>query len=183
MRPDRELLTVGHGTLGESQLTELLQAAGVEALVDVRTAPGSKRHPHVGRAEMERWVPDAGIAYYWEPRLGGWRKPGLGSPNTALRNESFRGYADYMQSEQFWEALDEVLDRATKRRTTVMCSESVYWRCHRRLIADAATIGRGVNVLHLCHDGSLTTHQLTEGARSAEGRPVYDVGTSAPLGI
>jgi uncharacterized protein (DUF488 family) len=176
-----ELLTVGHGTLSEEQLTGLLRGAGVETLVDVRTAPGSRRHPQVGRTEMERWVPEAGIAYYWEPRLGGWRKADPDSPNTALRNGSFRGYADYMRSEQFWDALDEVLGRAAKNRTAVMCSESVYWRCHRRLIADAATIGRQARVLHLAHDGRLTPHQLTEGVRPAGGRPVYDVGTARPL--
>jgi uncharacterized protein (DUF488 family) len=181
MAAETQLLTLGHGTLGQAQLTGLIRAAGVEVLVDVRTAPGSRRHPHVARAEMERWLPAAGVAYQWEPRLGGWRKPNPGSPNTALRNESFRGYADYMQSPQFWDALDAVLDLAGNHRTAVMCSESVYWRCHRRLIADAASIGRGTEVLHLGHGGSVSPHQLTEGARSAGGLLVYDVGTSAPL--
>ena len=112
---------------------------------------------------MERWLPAAGVAYQWEPRLGGWRKPDPSSPNTALRNESFRGYADYMRSAQFWEALDAVLDLAGERRTAVMCSESVYWRCHRRLIADAAFMVRGTDVLHISHNGSLSPHQPTDG--------------------
>jgi uncharacterized protein (DUF488 family) len=176
-----ELLTVGHGTLGQDELTGLLRSAAIEVLVDVRTAPGSRRHPHVGRAQMEQWVPDSGIAYQWEPRLGGWRKTAPGSPNTALRNDSFRGYADYMQSEPFWDALDQVLELAANNRMAVMCSESVYWRCHRRLLADAAAIGRGASVLHLGHDGLLVPHQLTEGVRSLGGRPVYDVGTAQPL--
>lgn len=126
-------------------------------------------------------MPAAGIAYEWEPRLGGWRKAEPSSPNTALRNESFRGYADYMRSAPFWAALDAVLAAAAKQRTAVMCSESVYWRCHRRLIADAACIGRGATVLHLGHDGRLSPHQLTEGVRSLEGQPVYDLGTTGPL--
>lgn len=176
-----QLLTLGHGTLGQTELSDLLRALGVEALVDVRTAPGSRRFPHVARGEMERWLPAAGVAYQWEPRLGGWRKPDPSSPNTALRNESFRGYADYMRSAPFWEALDAVLDLAGERRTVVMCSESVYWRCHRRLIADAAFMVRGTDVLHISHNGSLSPHPPTDGARLAEGGLVYDVGTSAPL--
>ena len=155
--------------------------AGVDVLIDVRTAPGSRRHPHVARAEMERWVPAAGVAYQWEPRLGGWRKAGPASPNTALRNESFRGYADYMRSEPFWDALDDVLKVAGTHRTAIMCSESVYWRCHRRLIADAASMARRTKVLHLGHDRALSAHQLTDGARSENGLLVYDVGTSEPL--
>jgi uncharacterized protein (DUF488 family) len=159
----------------------LLRSAGLEVVVDVRTAPGSRRHPHVARPEMERWLPEAGIAYLWEPRLGGWRKPDPASPNTALRNDSFRGYADYMRSEQFWAALDSVLDGAAQKRTAVMCSEAVYWRCHRRLLADAASIGRGAEVNHLGHDGGISPHRLTDGVRPADGRLVYDLGTSEPL--
>lgn len=89
-----ELVTVGHGTLSSVQLAELLRDAGVRCLVDVRTAPGSRRHPHFSRAAMGQWLVDTGVAYEWEPRLGGWRKPEAGSPNTVLRDSSFRGYAD-----------------------------------------------------------------------------------------
>ena len=120
-------------------------------------------------------MPAAGIAYRWEPRLGGWRKPDPASLNTALRNDSFRGFADYMRSDAFWAALDELLDSTTRVRTTIMCSESVYWRCHRRLIADAAVVGRAVPVVHLGHDGRITPHRLTDGLRDDHGQPVYDV--------
>jgi uncharacterized protein (DUF488 family) len=178
---DGELLTVGHGALGQAELTSLLRGSALDLLVDVRTAPGSRRHPHVARAALGQWLPEAGIAYEWEPRLGGWRKPDPASPNTALRNDSFRGYADYMRSEAFWEALDKVLASSASRRTAVMCSESVYWRCHRRLIADAAVIGRGARVLHLGHDGRLSPHQVTEGARAENGQLVYDIGAAEPL--
>ena len=173
-----ELLTVGHGTLAQAELTALLAGRSVELLVDVRTAPGSRRQPHVARAALEQWLPEAGIGYEWEPRLGGWRKADPASINTALRNESFRGYADYMRSEAFWAALDEVLTSAATRRTAVMCSESVYWRCHRRLIADAAVIGRDTRVSHLGHDGRLSAHELTDGVRDQNGQPVYDIGVS-----
>ena len=130
---------------------------------------------------MARWLPGAGIGYCWEPRLGGWRKPDPASPNTALRDNSFRGYADYMRSSNFWDALDEVLRGSRENRTTVMCSESLYWRCHRRLVADAVVIGRGATVLHLGHDGRLTPHRLTEGVRADDGRPVYDIGAPGHL--
>jgi uncharacterized protein (DUF488 family) len=176
-----ELFTVGHGTLGQEALTTLLRGAHIEKLVDVRMAPGSRRHPHVARAALEQWLPDAGIAYRWEPRLGGRRKADPASPNTALQNESFRGYADYMRSTAFWEALDDVLAESATSRTAIMCAESVYWRCHRRLVADAAVIGRGSTVVHLGHDGRTTPHRLTDAVRSDNGQPVYDVGGSRRL--
>jgi uncharacterized protein (DUF488 family) len=171
-----ELLTVGHGTLTKERLGALLAGAGVERLVDVRTAPGSRRHPHVSRAALEVWLPRLGIPYCWEPRLGGWRKPHPDSLNTALRNDSFRGYADYMRTPPFWEAIDQVLSTADEFRTAVMCSEAVYWRCHRRLIADAAEIERDVMVRHLGHDGSLVRHRLTDGVRGDGELLLYDSG-------
>lgn len=176
-----QLLTVGHGTLEEEQLGGLLSAAGVARVVDVRRAPGSRRHPHFSRAALEQWLPELGIGYMWEPRLGGWRKAAPDSPNTALRNRSFRGYADYMGTTPFWEALDGVLAKAGTARSAVMCSESVYWRCHRRLIADAAELARGAEVLHLAHDGRLSPHRLTDGAREAGGLVIYDGGSPSLL--
>lgn len=153
----------------------VLRSAGVASVVDVRTAPGSRRNPQVGREEMARWLPEAGVAYRWEKRLGGWRKVDPDSVNTALRNESFRGYADYMGTEEFWSALDEVLAEAGEHPTAVMCGETVWWRCHRRLIADAALLVRGVAVAHLGHDAKLTEHRPTEGVRVAGDRLIYDV--------
>jgi uncharacterized protein (DUF488 family) len=171
------LLTIGHGTLDQDRLGGLIVGAGVESLVDIRTAPGSRRFPHVARNALEEWVPALGVGYRWEKRLGGWRKPRPGSPNVALRHPSFRGYADYMADGEFWSALDGVIEEATEVRTAVMCSETLYWRCHRRLVADAAVLSRGTEVLHLGHDGKLTEHRLTEGVRRGEDAcPVYDVG-------
>lgn len=168
------MLTVGHGTLDQAHLTRLLRHAGVEVLVDVRSAPGSRRHPHVARAALEQWVPAAGIEYRWERRLGGFRKPRPDSPNTALRHPAFRGYADHMRDPAFWDALDAVL--AIPGSTAVMCSEAVYWRCHRRLLADAAVLARGADVRHLGHGGTTTPHRLTEGVRLGDdGIPVYDL--------
>jgi len=163
------LLTVGHGTAARDEFAALLRDAEIKALVDVRRAPGSRRSPQFSRAELAEWLPAAGIGYQWEPDLGGFRKTSPDSPNTALRNPSFRGYADYMSTDQFRAALDRVLARASDQMTTVMCAETVWWRCHRRLIADFATLVRGVEVLHLGHDGRLSAHELTSGVRRDSG--------------
>ncbi len=175
------LLTVGHGTSSSEEFAALLGDAGARRLVDVRTAPGSRRNPQFGRREMERWLPDAGIAYRWEPDLGGFRKPVTGSPNVALRHPSFRAYADYMMTEPFANALRQLIAGARDQRTVVMCSESLWWRCHRRLIADAAALLLGAQVCHLGHDGRLSPHQLTEGVRCDAGVLVYDQVTGRLL--
>lgn len=178
------LITVGHGTLTQESLAQLLTSAGVEVIVDVRTAPGSRRHPHVARSALAVWLPAAGVEYRWERRLGGFRKPAPNSPNTALRHPSFRGYADHMRTPAFWAALDAVLVEAARRPTAVMCSEAVYWRCHRRLIADASVLARGLAVRHLGHDGRFAEHRLTGGVRLAgDGVPVYDVGETDRLAL
>jgi uncharacterized protein (DUF488 family) len=177
-----ELLTVGHGTLAADRLAELLRGAGVQSLVDVRSYPGSRRHPQFGREAMETWVPEAGIGYRWERRLGGRRPRHPDSPNVALRNDAFQGYADHMASIEFGRGLDELLAGAVRTPTAVMCAESLWWRCHRRLLADAAVLTGGAEVRHLMHDGRLVPHQVTEVARvGGDGKLVYDLGTDQPL--
>jgi uncharacterized protein (DUF488 family) len=178
-----ELLTVGHGTLAAGELAQLLTGAAVELLVDVRSYPGSRRNPQFGREAMEAWVPGAGIAYRWEGRLGGRRRARPDSVNVALRNEAFRGYADHMAGDDFRAGLDAVLAEAAERRTVVMCSETVWWRCHRRLLSDASVLVRGAAVRHLMHDGRLVPHPLTDGAGLDRDRGcvVYDVGGDVPL--
>ncbi len=169
--------TVGHGTLGADAFASLVSGAAVDEVVDVRSFPGSRRHPHFARAEMERWLPAAGVAYRWEKALGGFRKPTDGSPNVALRNPPFRGYADHMRTEEFREALDRLVAELPQHDLAVMCSESLWWRCHRRLLADALVLSRAVPVRHLLHDGRFEAHRVTEGARQGDdGLPVYDVG-------
>ena len=171
------LITFGHGTASAEQIAGLLCSAGVTALIDVRTAPGSRRHPHVARAELERWLPAEGISYRWEQRLGGFRRPAPDSPDLAWRDDSFRGYAGHMRQPEFLAAIDEVLGQAAAQQLTVMCSESVWWRCHRRLIADFAEIARGVPVRHLMHDGRLAEHRPSPGVRlRPDGLLVYDGG-------
>ena len=164
------LLTVGHGTSTADELGSRLTAAGVELLVDVRRFPGSRRHPHLSREAMQEWMP---VDYRWEERLGGRRTLPPDSPDVAMRNASFRGYAAWMRADDFRAALAEVL--AEPRLTAVMCSESVWWRCHRRMIADAAVLLHGVDVRHLMPDGRLTPHPPTAGVRVAGDELVYDV--------
>ena len=176
------LLTFGHGTATAERMTELLRTADVAVLVDVRTAPGSRRHPHVARAELERWLPEAGVSYRWDKRLGGFRKAAPDSPDTAWREDMFRGYAAHMRTEDFQDAMDEVLAQAAADRTVVMCAESLWWRCHRRLLADFAVAARGVPVRHLLHDGRIEDHRLSPGLRRRDdGLLVYDAGQESLL--
>lgn len=172
-----QLLTLGHGTATAEELAQLIRRASIESLVDVRTVPKSRRHPQFWREEMERWVPElAASAYRWEPALGGFRKPHPNSPNVALHHPSFRAYADYMETGAFADALGELLERAAKSRLAILCSETLWWRCHRRLISDAALLLHGVAVEHLMHDGKRSPHVPTPGARvTPEGALRYDV--------
>jgi uncharacterized protein (DUF488 family) len=169
------LYTVGHGTADRERLAGLLTGAGVALVVDVRTAPGSRRDPDVARDRLARWLPEYGVDYRWEKPLGGFRRPRPDSPDTVWRNDSFRGYAAHTRDPSFREALDGVLRDAARTATAVMCSEAVWWRCHRRLIADAAVLTGGADVLHLMHDGRLVPHGPTPGVRLREdGLMVYD---------
>lgn len=173
--------TVGHGTLAAEALASLLDAAGVECIVDVRSYPGSRRHRHFRREEMQQWMPAAGLGYMWLPALGGRRRPTPSSHHVALRNDAFRAYADHMETADFVAGVDELLVHAARRSVAVMCGESVWWRCHRRLLADHLVLVRGAQVVHLMHDGRLVPHVVTDGARLATATVVYDVGANRPL--
>jgi uncharacterized protein (DUF488 family) len=171
------LLTYGHGTDPAESTADILRAAGISSLVDIRTAPGSRRNPQFARAALEEWLPAAGIAYRWEKRLGGFRRPSLDNPDVVWREDMFRGYAEHMRSPDFLAAIDAVLAEAESPQVTVMCSESLWWRCHRRLVADFATVARGADVRHLMHDGRLEAHRPTPGVRLRDdGLLVYDAG-------
>ena len=149
----------------------------MDAVADVRRHPGSRRHPHVAREAMERWLGDAGIGYRWFEALGGRRAPVAGSRNRAVRNEQFRGYADHMASSEFAASLAELQAYAGERSIAVMCAESVWWRCHRRLLADHLVLVEGVAVEHLFHDGRAAPHEPTSGAR-VDGRVVVYEATA-----
>lgn len=173
----RTLLTVGHGALEQEQLGALLTGAGVQTVADIRRFPGSRMHPHVSSEALADWLPAMGISYDWQPRLGGRRRlpKGVDSPDAWWMVEAFRAYAAYTRTADFAAALDEVLDEAHRRTVAIMCSESVWWRCHRRLVADVAVLARGIRVLHVMHSGKHTPHAPAEGARlQLDGLVVWD---------
>jgi uncharacterized protein (DUF488 family) len=174
------VVTVGHGTLDASAFTSLLVDAGIALLVDVRRFPGSRRNPQFGQDEMRRSLGDAGIAYRCDAELGGFRRARPDSPHTALRQSSFRGYADHMATPAFAAAIGRLVDEASRhgpRAVTIMCPETLGWRCHRRLIADHLVMVRAADVRHLMHDSSLAAHRVTDGARlETDGMLVYDAG-------
>jgi uncharacterized protein (DUF488 family) len=176
------LLTYGHGTESAERTVATLAGACAASLVDIRTAPGSRRNPQFVRAAMEEWLPEAGIAYRWEKRLGGFRKPSAGNPDVVWREDMFRGYAEHMRSADFRAAIDAVLAEAESRQVVVMCSESLWWRCHRRLVADYVSVARAVEVRHLMHDGRLEPHRPSPGLRLRDdGLLVYDSGQETLL--
>ena len=146
-------------------------------LVDVRAYPGSRRHPQWGRASLQHWLPAAGIEYVHVRELGGRRQARPDSPNGGWRELALRGYADHMASPEFADGLGRLEALAHERATVVMCSEAVWWRCHRRLLADFVSAVRGVPVRHLLHDGRLEEHRLSPGLRRRDdGMLVYDEG-------
>ena len=158
------LLTVGHGTASQAGFTKLLGDAGVTRLVDVRRYPGSLAHPHASREALARWLPEVGIGYRWEEQLGGRRRLPAESPDRWWRVDAFRAYAHYMRSYAFLGAMNRLLTELEEATTAVMCSESLWWRCHRRLIADDFT-ARGWQVLHLMAPGKVQPHPLNPAAR------------------
>ena len=167
--------TLGHGTLGREDFLALCGSAGVGTVVDVRRYPGSRRHPHFGREAMEVWLGDAGVGYRWLPALGGRRTAAADSPNVALRNPQFRGYADHMAGDEFRRGCAELLEVAASSPAAVMCAESVWWRCHRRLLADHLALVAGVRVEHVLPGGRLSPHGPTPQARAAGDHVVYDL--------
>jgi uncharacterized protein (DUF488 family) len=172
--PDRQpLYTIGHGTAPIDAFVAQLRGAGITSLVDVRRFPGSRRNPQYGSEALAESLRSVGITYRHDPDLGGRRSVQPESPNRVLRNESFRAYADYMASSEFHAARSRLLDEAAKAPTAVMCSETVWWRCHRRLIADSAVLVADRPVIHLIA-GAQRPHVLTEGARRRGDDVIYD---------
>ena len=177
------IYTIGHGNRPLEELIALLRKAAIGCLVDVRAFPGSRRHPHFGRTELERSLPEAGIAYAWEGEaLGGRRRPRPDSPHQALRNASFRAYADHMGTHTFAAGIERLLDRASRERIGVMCAERLPWQCHRYMIADYL-VARGVPVLHVIDTAPPREHRLRSEARVQDGRLIYDANTQPDVGL
>ena len=170
----KQVFTIGHSNLALEQFLALLAQYGIEALVDIRRFPSSRKYPHFNEKNLAATLQEAGIKYRWMEALGGRRpkRKGFVSPNEGLENESFRNYADYMMTEEFQEAVEELLAIAGRKRTAIMCAESVYWRCHRRLVSDFLS-AHGVAVQHIFPSGDLRAHQPTPGAKFGAGRVTY----------
>jgi uncharacterized protein (DUF488 family) len=169
------VFTIGHSTRDLADFSRVLQAHDIRLLVDIRAFPMSRRHPHFNRQHLELWLPEIGCDYLWEKDLGGRRgkqMPAGESPNIALRNPSFRNYADYMLSDTFRQAIERLLANAEKRNTAIMCAEQLYFRCHRMLVSDYL-VARGHTVLHILDEKPPRPHALTKEARVIDGQLVY----------
>jgi uncharacterized protein (DUF488 family) len=167
------LYTIGHSTRPLEDLIGALRAHQIQTLVDLRAFPMSRRLPQFNRDSLEHTLPAAGIRYAWMKTLGGYRKKILEeSPNIALRNQSFRNYADYMLTPEFEEATSELLALAESSRTAYMCAERPYFRCHRMLVSDWL-VAHGHQVLHIDATGPVKPHALTAEARIIDGRLIY----------
>ena len=164
--------TIGHSTNPFDVFLGLLRSHGVVQVADLRTVPRSRRHPQYERDRLGASLQAAGLVYRHFPGLGGLRKPRRDSANTAWRNENFRGYADYMQSDAFRTALVEFEAYAREGRTAAMCAEAIWWHCHRRLLADALLV-RSVPVRHILPSGAPKPHELSEFARPHLGGVTY----------
>lgn len=175
------LYTVGHGARPIEALLAVLRQVPASVLVDVRRFPGSRRHPQFGRTSLAAALAEAGIGYEWQGEtLGGRRPQQPGSRHTALRVAAFAGYADHMDSVAFRSAVDALAGRAHGERLVIMCAETLWWHCHRMLIADALTV-RGTAVVHLVDLGRREPHRLHPTVRrGADGWPVYDVTDTLP---
>jgi uncharacterized protein (DUF488 family) len=166
------IYTVGHSSRPLNEFLTLLRVHGVQRLIDIRTIPRSRHNPQFNRETLPRFLRNRSIGYRYMKSLGGLRRPRPDSPNRGWRNPSFRGFADYMQTPQFFAALERLAALAAERKTAIMCAEAVPWRCHRSLVADALTI-RGFTVKHLYTSARAREHTLSPMARVLGSTIVY----------
>jgi uncharacterized protein (DUF488 family) len=171
--------TVGHSTRPIGEFTTLLRAHEIALLVDVRTIPRSRYNPQFNRDTLAQSLREAGLQYRHLPKLGGLRKPKKDSLNEGWHNASFRGYADYMQTEEYLNALEGLMAESRSQPTTIMCAEAVPWRCHRSLIADSL-VGRSWNVRHIMSLEQAALHVLTSFAHFENGTLTYPKPTDPP---
>jgi uncharacterized protein (DUF488 family) len=164
--------TIGHSTRPIEEFLGLLAGSLIEVIADVRSFPGSRKYPQYGRKALAATLGAHAIGYHWLPALGGRRRVLPDSQNTAWRNASFRGYADYMSSAEFAQGLAQLLEISSKVRTAITCSEAVWWRCHRSMIADALCV-RGIEVVHIIDAKHSVVHPMTSPARVVRGALTY----------
>jgi uncharacterized protein (DUF488 family) len=168
----KEIWTIGHSTRPIDEFIKLLQGFGIEIIVDIRTFPGSRRYPHFNKEDLEKTLAQHAIGYKHMLNLGGRRKPRPDSPNGAWRHASFRGYADHMQTPEFEETIHQLEDIALQKRIAYMCSEAMWWKCHRSLVSDYLKV-RGWIVWHILHEGKTTEHPYTSPAKPVQGKLFY----------
>ncbi len=170
--PAGAIFTLGHSTLPIDHFIAVLKAYGIERLVDIRTMPRSRHNPQFNATALADSLAAARLAYVPMPALGGLRHAGKDSPNTGWRNAGFRGYADYMQTEAFQDALATLIQMTRQNRVAIMCAEAVPWRCHRSLVADALSV-RGLPVVEILSESSYRMHKLTPFAQVEGVRLTY----------
>ena len=166
------IFTIGHSTRSLEDFLQLLQSYKIEALADVRQFPGSRRHPQFGQENLSRSLSHVEVAYVHFPELGGRRRARADSPNTAWRNEAFRGYADYMMTSDFQTGIARLMELAQKQRTAIMCAEALWWRCHRALISDFLKV-KSIQVVHILSGTKTEEHPFTSAARVINGQLSY----------
>lgn len=171
----REIWTIGHSTHSIETFTSMLKAFDIQVLADIRHYPGSRRYPHFNKENLAIPMKEAGVEYIHIVELGGRRKPLKDSPNSAWKNEAFRGYADHMQTREFQQAARQLQEIAAKKRTAYMCSEAVWWSCHRALVSDYLKHG-GWTVFHIMSEKKASEHPYTKPARIIDGQLRYGAG-------
>ena len=167
-----KLWTIGHSTHAIDEFIAALNSSEIKTIVDVRSFPGSRRYPQFNKENLRAALAGAGVEYLHFPELGGRRRARPDSLNMAWRNETFRGYADYMETNEFREGIARLLNRAGARRTAIMCAEAVWWRCHRSLISDYLK-AQGIQVTHILGTGKSELHPFTSAARIVNGELSY----------
>ena len=172
MKKELSVWTIGHSTLAIEDFLRLLQTSEIRVLADVRSFPGSRRYPQFNKDHLQSSVAANQIEYVHLPELGGRRRARPDSINMSWRNESFRGYADYMETHGFELGISKLLDLAAQRRTAIMCAESLWWRCHRSLISDYLKV-KGIEVVHIIAGGKSEPHPYTSAARIVDGELSY----------
>jgi uncharacterized protein (DUF488 family) len=172
MSPELSIWTIGHSTLSLAEFLDRLASFQIELLIDVRSFPGSRRYPHFNKESLSSSLEAAGIRYEHFRELGGRRRARPDSPNLAWRNESFRGYADYMETQDFRKGIERLLEVARNNRVAIMCSEAVWWRCHRSMISDYLKV-QGIEVVHIMGEGKSELHPFTSAAQVVNGELSY----------
>jgi uncharacterized protein (DUF488 family) len=169
---DKTIWTIGHSTRSADELVAILHSFKITALVDIRHYPGSRRYPHFNKEALEISLPANGVHYFHIKELGGRRRPAKDSLNTAWRNEAFRGYADYMETGEFIKGIETLQVIAEKERTAYMCSEAVWWSCHRSMVSDYLK-WKGWTVMHIMDIAKATEHPYTKPATIVAGKLCY----------